>query len=234
VQNSNVQARPIRRVPRQAGPQVVLAIAAVGGAVLLAHNLRFDEPHSFDRRARSLAARLPPETARMLSPLFPLGLPGGYITIAYALSYWLRRKRRAGGPAIVTSAWLGWLVQRGVKVFYFRERPLRPGVRRRTDSYPSGHTTGTTAFALTSAYVLHRQRMLSTGGAMAVAIGAPMLMGAYRIIADDHWTTDVVGGWLVGGAIALTCNAILADAVRVPGAKRPTVRRRVRRERTTS
>jgi membrane-associated phospholipid phosphatase len=95
-----------------------------------------------------------------------------------------------------------------------RERPRRPGVRRRTDSYPSGHTTGATALALTMAFVLQRHRAMSPRAAMAMAAGVPMLMGSYRVIADDHWATDVFGGWMLGGAIGLTCNAVLADSVR--------------------
>jgi len=38
-------------------------------------------------------------------------------------------------------------------------------------------------------------------------------MGVYRVIDDEHWVTDVVGGWLLGGAIGVTCNAALADSV---------------------
>ena len=103
----------------------------------------------------------------------------------------------------MTAAWLGWLAHRAVKLCYRRERPVRPGVRRRTDSYPSGHTTGTTALALTLAHVLRRERLISSKRAAAIAIVPPALMGAYRVIADDHWATDVIGGWLLGGAIAL-------------------------------
>jgi undecaprenyl-diphosphatase len=143
----------------------------------------------------------------ILSPLFPIGLPGTYITVAHATSYWLGKKQKPGGQAIVTAAWLGWLVHRAVKLGYRRERPLRPDVRRRTDSYPSGHTTGTTSFALAAAYVLQREGIISTRRAAAIAAGASALMGAYRVIADDHWATDVIGGWLLGGAIALVCVA---------------------------
>lgn len=153
-----------------------------------------------------------PRTRSALAPLFALGLPGGYITIAYATAWWLRERRRAGGPAIVTSAWLGWLVHRGVKVVYKRKRPRIPGVRKRIDSYPSGHTTGATSLAVTSALVLRRHRVLSKTATLAIGIGAPLAMGAYRVIDDEHWTTDVIGGWLLGSSIALVCDALLRDA----------------------
>ena len=139
----------------------------------------------------------------MLSPLFPIGLPGGYITLAYATSYWLHHRRKRGGAAIVNAAWLGWILHRAFKLGYRRERPTRPDVRRRTDSYPSGHTTGATALAPTLAHVLYREGLISKKRAFAIGLGLPAAMGVYRVLADDHWATDVVGGWLLGGAISL-------------------------------
>jgi membrane-associated phospholipid phosphatase len=150
---------------------------------------------------------------RVLSPLFPLGLPGGYITVAYLTARALHRRGQRGGPAIVTSAWLGWLVHRAAKLVYTRKRPRHRGEKQRTDSYPSGHTTGATALALTTAYVLHRRGVVSLPRAISIASIPPGVMGAYRVIADAHWATDVVGGWLLGGAIGLTCNAALADTL---------------------
>ncbi|HEY5062046.1 MAG TPA: phosphatase PAP2 family protein, partial [Gemmatimonadaceae bacterium] len=98
-----------------------------------------------------------------------------------------------------------------VKLVYRRRRPRRPTVRDRTDSYPSGHTTGVTALATTTAFVLRRQGIGSAVHRLAIGIGAPALMGAFRVVADDHWATDVFGGWLLGAAIGIACNAVLAD-----------------------
>jgi membrane-associated phospholipid phosphatase len=140
--------------------------------------------------------------ARAMSPLFPIGLPGGYLLIAYATARWLERSGRRGGASIVASAWLGWLVQRAMKVVLLRRRPPQPRIRPRFDSFPSGHTTGATALAVTTAVVLHRERALSARRAAALAFGAPLVMGVYRVVADDHWATDVVGGWALGSAIA--------------------------------
>ena len=113
------------------------------------------------------------------------------------------------------------------------------GCESSTDSYPSGHTTGVTAVALTTAYVLGRQGVISKRRAIALAAAAPAIMGVYRVLDDEHWTTDVFGGWLLGGAVALACNAILADSLGVerataPAPNRPRVPRRVRPARSTS
>jgi membrane-associated phospholipid phosphatase len=182
--------------------------------MMIARSLRDSDPPLIDRRARRIARSRPMRVAaRILWPLFPLGLPAVYIGIAHATARALHRRGRRGGLAIVTSAWLGWLVHRALKLVYTRERPRRRGVKRRTDSYPSGHTTGATALAITMAYVLRRRRLISLPRAVAIASIAPATMGVYRLIDDEHWVTDVVGGWLLGGAIGVTCNAALADSV---------------------
>ena len=219
--------------------QVALAIAAACTTALLAGELAFDAPDPLDLDVRHLATTRLRRAGPILAPLFPLGLPVAYVTGACLTARWLRQRRRGGGPAIVSSAVLGWFAQRLAKRAYPRERPRRPNVRSRTDSYPSGHTTGVTAVALTTAYVLARQDLISTRRAAAIAAGAPAIMGAYRILDDEHWTTDVFGGWLLGGAVALACNAILADSLGVARARasaestRPT-RRHVRPARRSS
>jgi len=181
--------------------------------MLLASSIDERRASSIDRRVRR-AMQTPAMTRvrRLLAPLFPLGLPGAFIPAAHLVARGLERRGLAGGPAIVTAAWFGWLGQRGVKLVYHRERPLRPGVRRRTDSYPSGHTTGITAVALTAAAVLAQRAVISHRAAKRLAFGAPAVMGAYRVIADEHWATDVLGGWLCGAAIAISCTALLGDA----------------------
>src|SRR5436305_11537443 len=147
--------RGVAKVP----VQLFIAVGAAAGSALLGHLLDFNRPPKLDRRIRRAAQAPTLGVARkVLAPLFPLGLPGGYITIGYGTAHWLRRRGRSGGPAVVTAAWLGWLVHRAVKLGYRRERPPRPGVRRRTDSYPSGHTTGATELALKLEDVLSRDR----------------------------------------------------------------------------
>ncbi len=214
-----------------------LATSAAAAAVLLARALPFDKPPVVDRRIRR-AAQAPAfrPVRSVMWPLFPIGLPGGYITIAYLLARSLRRRRRTGGPAIVTSAWAGWLVHRAIKVVYKRERPRRRHRRQRIESYPSGHTTGATALSVAAARVLSREGVMSRNASFALAVVPPAVMGIYRVLADDHWATDVLGGWLTGAAIGLTCDAALGEA-RSPKALEALRRReprRVRRARSTS
>lgn len=234
--------RPIRRASTAAMTQTALAAAAAGATVLLAMTLGPDTPGAFDRAVRRSAQS--PRTARLkplLAPLFPLGLPIAYMTAAYFGARWLRARDRRGGPAIMSSALLAWSIHRLATLAHPRERPRRPLVKRRTDSYPSGHTTGITAVSLTTAYVLKRQRLISVQRALAIAAAPPAVMGVYRVLADAHWATDVFGGWLLGGAVALGCNAILADSIAdappvatAPVSSTPRPSRRVHRERVMS
>lgn len=185
------------------------------------------EPSALDLRARRVAQTDAGRVAaRALSPLFPIGLPGGYLVVAYATAHWVRRRGRHGAASIVASAWLGWVIHRAVKLVLVRRRPPRPGRRPRFDSFPSGHTTGATALAVTSAIVLRRERLVSARAAAVVGVGAPLLMGVYRVLADDHWATDVAGGWALGSAVALL--ALTGRPTRQPQ------RRRVRQEALTS
>ncbi len=168
------------RISRAAAPEIVLAAVAAGGVALLARALEFDEPTQLDLSVRRFArSGAGPRIGVALNPLFPIGLPGGYITIAYMTARWLRRERRRGGPAIITSGWLGWLVHRAIKEFYFRQRPPCGRKPNRSDSYPSGHTTGATALAVTTALVLGRQKLISPSTKALIGLGAPALMGTF-------------------------------------------------------
>src|SRR5215218_6904858 len=109
----------VRKISRTVAPQLALALAAVATTTLLARHLSYYNPPILDRRVRRwLRSHDAVIVRRILWPLFPLGLPGGYLTIAYAIARSLRRRGLAGGPAIVTAGSLGWLVHRGAKLVF--------------------------------------------------------------------------------------------------------------------
>lgn len=90
----------------------------------------------------------------------------------------------------------------------------RPGVASAlTFSFPSGHTSGSTAVAIVIGYVINRERVAPRLG-WAVAVSVPILVGVSRVVLDMHWASDVLGGWMVGGAYAAAVCSLYELAYR--------------------
>jgi membrane-associated phospholipid phosphatase len=113
---------------------------------------------------------------------------------------WLLVKRGAGFPAIVLCAMplVSPLIVDELKDLY---QVIRPDAQPERPGFPSGHTSAGTAMALALGYGLIREGIAPRVG-LAVAITSPLLVGVSRIFLDRHWASDVVGGWIVGTALA--------------------------------
>ncbi|MBI4320328.1 MAG: phosphatase PAP2 family protein [Chloroflexi bacterium] len=72
-------------------------------------------------------------------------------------------------------------------------------------SYPSGHVTrGTFLCAYTAFLVWRRPWPSPAKGMWLTSLGlVAVLMGITRVYSGEHWLTDVVGGYLLGGLAAL-------------------------------
>ncbi len=209
-----------RRTDRMRSPRtarrratIEIALAGVSAAVFIALARRVSRrrPPAIDVRARDLAlrARTSALTAA-LAPIEPLGYPVAYIPVAHLCSRWLQRRGVTNANDVATSAWATWIAHRAFKLFHERQRPPR-GARKKgwkRDSYPSGHTAGITGFSLALANVLHANRRIPRGAAIALGALPPIVVGASRIYEDMHWFSDVIGGWLLGATVALTVDAL--------------------------
>ncbi len=140
----------------------------------------------------------------------PLGKEYVHFPAALALAIGLRYRglgARAAVPVLAsaTSELLNRLVTRTLHI-----RVVPPGHPERATgkpSFPSGHAMEATAVALTSAYVLARERLVP---AVPVFAGAALVAGAStvgRLVLDRHWVTDAVGGSLLGVAVAAGAGA---------------------------
>ncbi len=81
-------------------------------------------------------------------------------------------------------------------------------------SYPSGHTTTATVFALCCAWALtpraRRQGPRAVRILWVVAVAYAAVVGWTRVWLGVHWASDVVGGWLYGTAWVAVMAAVLS------------------------
>lgn len=136
-----------------------------------------------------------------------------------AVVLWRHSGMRAAAATIVAPVGAIILIN-GLKLAFRRARP--DGALAYPElgySFPSGHSTGSMAIAVTLAYVLVRERLLPAWSLVAAVVFS-LLVGLSRIYLDVHWATDVIGGWSVGLAIAAG-SAGLYEWLRTASAERP-------------
>lgn len=116
---------------------------------------------------------------------------------------------------VVTAVLLGLVLSETTKHIVNRPRPPTPHpllsydtVRETSGSFPSGHSLNSAMIYLTLALVVAphlRQRRLRRYviGASVVLV---VLIGISRMYLAAHFLSDVLGGWAMGFAWALTCR----------------------------
>jgi undecaprenyl-diphosphatase len=128
--------------------------------------------------------------------------PMQWAGIVLAIWLWTLGRRRAALGVIVAPI-LALLTYSGVRRIITRDRPPSGlGLGEGTSSFPSAHSTTATAVCCTAAYILWRERMLSTPAAVLLAVIPPIVIGVSRVYLDVHWSTDVLAGWVAGVLIA--------------------------------
>jgi undecaprenyl-diphosphatase len=107
------------------------------------------------------------------------------------------------------------LLNTTIKLSLERTRPSTAGALTSAHgfSYPSGHTQAATvtysAILLVVGWQLYRPgprlRLASAVLVAAIVAGA----GASRVLLGAHWPSDVLGGWLLGGAWVAAATIVL-------------------------
>jgi len=147
------------------------------------------------------------------------------LTGAVLLLCW-RQRRRAF--ALAAGSMLGGLLVTTLKPAI--GRPLPPFIAQRFPhgfAFPSGHTMGATASVALAVLLLAEgivaRRTLPAAraiplrrAALGSAIAIAGLVGIARILAQNHWVSDVLGSWCLGGAI-VAATLLAAGEWRGPG-----------------
>lgn len=128
------------------------------------------------------------------------------IASAVAALILLRRSARLVFPAVLSPV-VAMLVTDWVKGHFTRIRPIGIDMAGRSYSFPSGHSAGATAVALTLTYIFVRERMIGKVH-FVWALALALSVGVSRWYLGQHFASDVVGGWVAGVGIASSCCLI--------------------------
>jgi undecaprenyl-diphosphatase len=200
---------------------VLLIGAALNGFAELADEVEDGETHAFDR-AVMLSLRNSADPADPLGPAWvefvarDITALGGtavlvLLTLA-ALGFLLLSRRWGAAIFLALSMAGGTLLSHALKSIFDRPRPdLVPhAVEVSSASFPSGHAMLSAVAYLTLgalvAEVLPQQRFRVY--LLLWAVFLTLLVGTTRVYLGVHWPTDVLAGWCVGAAWALTCASV--------------------------
>ncbi|SBT52608.1 phosphatase PAP2 family protein [Micromonospora narathiwatensis] len=154
-----------------------------------------------------------PAWVRLMSLWTDVFAPGPLRIATGAVAAWLFLRRARGLASwVVTTMTVGGLLGVALKLLVGRPRPelLHPVARASGLSFPSGHALNATLAAGVMLLVFlpfTRDRRplrwaLWTGAGLVAVV-----TGVSRIALGVHWTSDVVGGWLLGLALLAATTA---------------------------
>ena len=220
-------ARSVDRASSRFGPRKTLvAVLALG--IVIAFLLAFgaarvydavtesDGIASLDRPALTLAMGLRSPAldafAAAVAVLFgPIVLP----VIALVGCLALAAHRRSITPIILTvAAGVGSLAMTiaGKDIIGRHRPPLSEAIPpfEYSPSFPSGHTLNAVVICGVLAYllVIRQQRPAARVALVTASVLIAVTVGLTRVLLGAHWLTDVLAGWLLGGAwLALVITA---------------------------
>ncbi len=129
-------------------------------------------------------------------------------SLGLLLGFW--RNWRFGAGFVVASI-ISVIGSSSLKIYFARARPdLIPHLDIVTDlSFPSGHATSAAVVYILFALLAPREYRRYWMGA---GITIMLLTGLSRLALGVHWSSDVMGGWLLGTASAFFMAGILQYA----------------------
>ena len=164
---------------------------------------RFD-----DHLADALRQQLQPQTLRLFAALTRFGDVEVLATVGLIVGVWLLWRGQRGLAACWGAALAGnGILNRMLKALFERSRPLHEHgwVLEPDWSFPSGHASGAAVTYGMLAYVWIRQWRGAQALLLPCAIALILLVGYSRIVLQVHYFSDVLAGYLSGGAWLVVC-----------------------------
>lgn len=128
------------------------------------------------------------------------------VTVVSVLAF-LFHKKRLHAAVMAGAVLAAWASSQATKALYGRPRPdLVPHEAYvYSASFPSGHSTMSTAAFLTLAMLIASLESRRRSKALAYVIAALVVIGVgfSRVYLGVHWPTDVLAGWCLGAAWSL-------------------------------
>lgn len=158
------------------------------------------------------AARITPARTSALSFIADFGGTAAVVAICFVLLL-LPFTRVHFGLPVSLNATVSALANEGIKRFIARPRPdILRLVAETNYSFPSGHAMNNAALYAMLVFLVFRctWKQAYRLPALAAALFLPLAIGASRVYLGVHYASDVLAGWILGLAIALTLDTVFA------------------------
>lgn len=195
---------------------LILLLGCIGGFLAIAGEVRENETRSFDESIL-LAMRVPGDTsdpvgsprieemARDITSLGGFTILTGVSLISLGVAIFSGRTKLA--LFALLSVIVGMTVMNQLKKGFDRPRPdlVEHATLVHNASFPSGHSMMAAMVYLTLGILLARTQRKKRLRAFIVTISVliTLCVGISRVYLGVHWPTDVVAGWMLGGAWAV-------------------------------
>ena len=173
------------------------------------------------RLARLLHAFWSPTALRFFGLVTGLGYWPVVLAVFLGAVGALAITRRTASLAQLVAALAGDLITVSLlKGSFARQRPNLSYFVETSGSFPSGHATLSVAFWGTLFVILWREKVLGPTTALVSGAILAFLIGFSRLYLVEHFLSDVVNGWLLGG-MWLVIGLALSEAMRENRPERP-------------